>query len=253
MPVFLVCQICNQPFPVDPYRQDTALYCSNRCRGQSLRNPEEMALCEQCGGPFIVKRGARFCSTPCRRLSQSAKNMGKSLRDFWGRLDRCTHEWPCPYCCACWCGGVYETGYGEIMVRKERLLTHRVAWELWNGRRIPTGLVVAHYCHTRACCNPMHLHIATQAVNIEDSVRDRRHAFGERQGHSKFTDLTATEALTLYAAGWSIQPLADHFGVTFATAQSLCMGKTWKHLPRPPMFPKLNRPRSVKRQLVLLS
>jgi hypothetical protein len=79
----------------------------------------------------------------------------------------------------------------------------------------------------------MHLHAGTQAVNVEDSVRDKRHAFGERQGHSKFTDKTATVALELYVTGSTIQYIADHFSVTFATAQSLCLGETWKHLPRP--------------------
>ena len=232
MPVILTCKVCPNTFKVDPYRADTALYCSNVCRFKGLIKPEVTALCAKCGTPYIVKRGARFCSDPCRRRSQSAINMGKGLRDFWDRVERCEHEWPCSYCCALWTGAFYETGYGEIVVRKKRTTTHRVAWELWNGRPVPEGLVVAHYCHRRACVNPLHIRPVTQAENVEDSIRDWRHAFGERQGHSKFTDATATEALALYAIGWSFMAIAEHFDVTYATAQSLCLGETWKHLPR---------------------
>jgi hypothetical protein len=81
MPVMLFCQYvpCSKPFSVDPYRQATALYCSNACRVKGLCKPEVTAMCQQCDTPFIVKRGSRFCSDPCRRLSQSAKNMGTSL------------------------------------------------------------------------------------------------------------------------------------------------------------------------------
>src|SRR5262245_29982791 len=118
MPVKLYCQTCSDPFFVDPHRKDTALYCSNFCRGRALVKPEITALCEQCGICFVVKRGARFCSTPCRRLSQSAKNMGKGLKHFWTRVQQCPHEWLCPYCCWPWMGAFYETGYGEIQIAK---------------------------------------------------------------------------------------------------------------------------------------
>jgi HNH endonuclease len=235
MPVTLLCQICTKPFHVDPYRQKTALYCSNTCRGKGLSRPETTALCAQCGTPFVVKRGARLCSTPCRRLSQSAKNSGKGLVHFWSKVQQCGHEWACPYCCWEWGGAFYETGYGYVQVAKRKILAHRLAWQLWHGQRIPASLVIAHYCHARACVNPAHLHAGTQKMNMADSVRDARQAFGERQGHSKLTDVTATEALSLYAHGWTIASIAVRFGVGFATAQSLCRGETWKHLPRPPM------------------
>jgi hypothetical protein len=234
MPVTLVCKVCPNTFKVDPSRQHTALYCSNACRFKGLVKPEETGLCAQCGTPFVIKRGARFCSDPCRRRSQSAKNRGVSLRNFWSRVQQCGHEWLCPYCCWPWTGAFYTTtGYGEIVVHGQRTTTHRTAWQLWNRRIVPAKFVVAHYCHTRACCNPMHLHATTQAGNVEDSIRDARHAFGERQGHSKFTDMTATDALALYMAGWPFGAIAEHFDVTYATAQSLCLGETWKHLPRP--------------------
>jgi HNH endonuclease len=233
MPVTLVCKVCPNTFQVDPYRKDTALYCSNACRGKGLIKPEETALCAGCGTPFVVKRGARFCSTPCRHRSQSAINMGKSLPSFWSRVQQCGHEWLCPFCCWPFLGTLKEEGYGTLVVHKRRVYAHRVAWEHWNGRLVPVGLVIAHWCHNPACCNPMHLRPATQAVNVEDSIRDGRNAFGERQGHSKFTDSTAMDALKLYASGWPLQRIADHFDVTFATAQSLCLGETWKHLPRP--------------------
>jgi hypothetical protein len=235
MPVTIICQICATPFQVDPYRAKTALYCSNACRGKSLIKPDVTAICEQCGTPFVVKRFDRFCSPACRKQSQIAKLSGRGLPRFWTHVQKCDHDGdlPCAYCCWPWQGALYVTGYGQVQIGGVKALAHRIAWQLWNKRPVPPFMVVAHYCFHRPCCNPMHLHACSQADNIADGVRDKRHAFGERQGHSKFTDQTALEALTLYHAGWRIQQIADHFGVTFATTQSLCLGETWKHLPRP--------------------
>src|SRR5262245_21110813 len=93
MPVILSCRTCGNPCKIDPYLKDTALYCSNLCRGKGLIKPEIMIPCEQCGQPFVAKRDWRFCSTPCRRQSQSATNMRKSLESFWSRVKQCGHEW----------------------------------------------------------------------------------------------------------------------------------------------------------------
>ena len=62
-------------------------------------------------------------------------------------------------------------GYGQISVDGKMLYTHRVAWELQNGK-IPDGLHVLHRCDVPACCNPEHMFLGTPADNAAD--RDRK-------------------------------------------------------------------------------
>ncbi len=78
----------------------------------------------------------------------------------------------------CWpWQGTRSNGYGQIAVthdgrgrRQRRLLAHRVAWELANGKKIPRGLLVRHRCDNPPCCNPQHLLLGTHGDNIADAV-----------------------------------------------------------------------------------
>jgi hypothetical protein len=58
--------------------------------------------------------------------------------------------------------------YGTIGVG-----THRLAWELANGP-IPDGMQVLHKCDNPRCCNPDHLFLGTQQVNMADMARKGR-------------------------------------------------------------------------------
>jgi hypothetical protein len=46
-----------------------------------------------------------------------------------------------------------------------RILAHRFAWILANGKDIPDGLVVDHICKNTVCVNPAHLRVVTQEDN----------------------------------------------------------------------------------------
>ena len=50
---------------------------------------------------------------------------------------------------------------------------HRLAWILANGP-IPDGLVIAHACDNKPCCNPAHLFLTTSKGNIFDHHGKRR-------------------------------------------------------------------------------
>jgi len=132
-----------------------------------------------------------------------------------------------------WTGTLDLNGYGKIIVNHKQIYAHRAAYELFHDRTLPPEVKVAHYCHNTSCCNPLHIHAGTQKDNLDDSIRDMRHSFGERNGSSKLTEETALQALALRADGWTYRRIAAHFSVTHAAIEALCYGRTWKHLARP--------------------
>jgi hypothetical protein len=145
-------------------------------------------------------------------------------------VQQCGHEWLCPYCCWPTKRGLTSNGYALLKIDGKTRMAHRVAWELGNNRSIPDELFAAHYCHNPACCNPMHLHAATQKENMADSVRDLRHYFGQRHHQAKLTRETIKEAFILRQQGWFIERIADHLGVSYIVIQKLLKRETWKSL-----------------------
>ena len=107
--------------------------------------------------------------------------------------------------CWGWKAGFNNKGYGQIGAGGEHgkiLKAHRVAWELYNDRKIPEGMCVLHSCDNRSCCNPNHLRLGTPADNARDMV-DR--------GRSDVTvpDWIAREALKFLKTGVTQKKVAE--------------------------------------------
>ena len=81
---------------------------------------------------------------------------------FWSKVDKSGDCWV-------WTGTRDVQGYGKFWGGQEKVLAHRVAYELLVGP-IPADLVVDHLCFNPPCVNPRHLRVVTR---LDNSLRQR--------------------------------------------------------------------------------
>lgn len=102
--------------------------------------------------------------------------------------------------CWNWLGNKCRNGYGQIKAFGKEVLTHRLSYELYNGK-IPDGLEVCHKCDNRACINPDHLFVATHQENMRDMIQKGRKKTTPKGTPSKTRGIKSKQSIQVRVMG----------------------------------------------------
>lgn len=152
---------------------------------------------------------------------------------FWKNVQKNTNDQ-----CWLWSGCFGDDGYGRLRAERGYLTkhgkrfmwaTHRASWTLHFGE-IPDGLSVLHRCDVKACVNPEHLFLGTQADNMADKTNKGRAQHGEAHGMSKLTESNVRAIRQMKNLAVCQNDIAEFFGVSKQLVSLIVRRRLWKSL-----------------------
>lgn len=108
------------------------------------------------------------------------KTRKTALERFWEKVNRAgPTSLDRPDLGACWIWTAFtHDGYGRFWFEGRNWPAHRWLYESMHGP-IADGYEPDHLCRNRACINPQHIEVVTQAENVRrGGVQRRGHAYG---------------------------------------------------------------------------
>lgn len=125
-----------------------------------------------------------------------------------------------------------KCGHLRVTLRPGRhhRLVHRLVLEAFIGP-CPDGMEACHYPDR----NPENNHLSnlrwdTRRENVADSVKHGTRVRGERTAKSKLTAIQVLEIRDLLSTGWTMQALADKYGVRSSSICNIKQRKAWSHV-----------------------
>lgn len=145
---------------------------------------------------------------------------------FWNKIEICGDDE-----CWNWKTQKGKQRYGKCKIDGIIFRSHRIAWELVNGK-IPDGLCVCHHCDNPSCCNPRHLFLGTHKENMVDMRQKGKGARcpGISNPSAKLTESQVLEIRKLKNEGMNYTKIGSLFGVGRCEVRNICNRNTWKHI-----------------------
>jgi hypothetical protein len=118
-------------------------------------------------------------------------------------------------------------------MRGKARYAHRVSYEM-HCEKIPAGMLVLHKCDVRACVNPFHFFLGSDADNAADRANKGRNGrtSGALNGRAKMTDIVALQVLSAAQSGEPHRKIANRFGVSATQVWKIFHGMAWAHIKR---------------------
>lgn len=159
-----------------------------------------------------------------RRSEMHPEFTPKDIERFWSKVRKTDGCW-------LWRASLRPNGYGQFFfgAGKSAGYAHRFAWESTYGP-IPKGMLVCHTCDVRACVNPTHLFLGTNADNTQDCIQKGRFPLGEQANNVRLSEADVIAIRAAHAAGESATALALRFGVSKPHIGQIVHERRWKHI-----------------------
>ena len=153
----------------------------------------------------------------------------EQLAEWLEKFERFTSPEPTSGCLL-WTGGSTASGYGVVRLNHPRRteMAHRLSWEIHCGP-IPPGLFVCHRCDNKACAEPRHLFLGTNAENQLDAIRKGLRHPGVKLAE-KLTEADVLSVRSALKAGEWCYAIAARLGVTSRTIRDIKKGRSWKRV-----------------------
>ena len=129
--------------------------------------------------------------------------------------------------CLIWTGAINSSGYGSFWYKGHVENSARVAFELFVGSI--GKLHVLHKCDRRACVNPKHLFLGTNAENVADRVVKNRSADmkGEKNPRCR---LTKRQVISIRNSKEKQLIICAKYGIHRNTITRIKSKSLWRHI-----------------------
>jgi hypothetical protein len=124
-------------------------------------------------------------------------------------------------------GYLHHTGYGHIQRDGVQYRAHRWIFSELTGEDI-TGKMLCHHCDNKACVNPAHMFVGTQADNMQDMYSKGRQP--SRKGINNRTHLTEDMVLAIRGDSRPYKFISEDYGISEQQVSNIKTRISWSHI-----------------------